>query len=160
MLAVNFRLATEDDLPRLMQMEERCFGAEKFSQETVLAFLVREDTFVVIAEESGELVGTAMCIASDDELEGRIASLAVSEPMRRRGIGSMLLAHCEDVFEELGMTTYSLEVETTNEPAVSMYLSHGYQVASLIQDFYGRGRPAYFMVKKPLKKDRVTVRPS
>lgn len=160
MLAVNVRLATEDDLPGLMQMEERCFGTEKFSQETVLAFLVREDTFVVIAEESGELVGTAMCIASDDELEGRIASLAVPVPMRRKGIGSMLLAHCEKVFEELGMTSYSLEVETTNEPAVSMYLSHGYLVAGLVQDFYGQGRPAYFMVKRPPKKHGAPVRPS
>jgi ribosomal protein S18 acetylase RimI-like enzyme len=143
-----------------MSIEERCFGTEKFSQETVLAFLVRDDAFVVVAEEPGEMVGAAMCLVSDEHREGRIASIAVPKPMRGRGIGAMLLRQCEEVFEGLGMTTYSLEVETINEPAISMYLSHGYQVAGLIQDFYGLGRPAYFMIKRAPKKDGVLVTPS
>jgi len=154
------RLASADDLPGLMSIEEECFGPEKFSQETVLAFLVRDDAFVVLAEEGGRFAGSAMCLVSQEELEGRIASLAVPKPMRGMGIGAMLLRRCEEAFEHLGMTTYTLEVETVNEPAISMYLSHGYEVAGLIPDFYGRGRPAYAMIKKPAKGDKVVVRPS
>ncbi len=154
------RIASEEDLPGLLSMEERCFGSERFSHETVLAFLVRDDAFVVVAEESGEMVGSAMCLVSEQELEGRIASLAVPESLRRKGIGATLLRQCEKTFERLGMTTYSLEVETTNEPAISMYLSHGYDVAGLIQDFYGLGRPAYFMVKRGARTGETTVRPS
>jgi ribosomal-protein-alanine N-acetyltransferase len=159
-LTVIVRLASVDDLPGLMSIEEVCFGSEKFSQETVLAFLVRDDAFVVVAEEAGEFVGSAMCLVSHEEREGRIASLAVPKPMRGMGIGAMLLRQCEKVFEQFGMTTYTLEVETVNEPAISMYLSHGYEVAGLIQDFYGRGRPAYAMIKRPARGDKVVVRPS
>lgn len=159
-LPVIVRLASEGDLPGLMSIEEECFGSEKFSQETVLAFLVRDDAFVVVAEESGRFVGSAMCLVSQEEREGRIASLAVPKPMRGMGIGAMLLRRCEEVFEHLGMTTYTLEVETVNEPAISMYLSHGYEVAGLIQDFYGCGRPAYAMFKRPVRGDKVVVRPS
>lgn len=148
MLVVMVRLASEDDLPGLMSIEEWCFGSEKFSQETVLAFLIRDDAFVVVAEDSGEFVGSAMCLASREDREGRIASLAVPEPMRGRGIGAMLLRHCERIFGDLGLTRYTLEVETTNEKAVSVYLSHGYEIAGLIQDFYGSGRHAYFMMKE------------
>jgi len=159
-LAVIVRLASEDDLPGLMSIEEECFGSEKFSQETILAFLVRDDAFVVVAEEDDRFVGSAMCLISREELEGRIASLAVPKPKRGIGIGAMLLRRCEEAFEHLGMTIYTLEVETVNGPAISMYLSHGYEVAGLIQDFYGPGRPAYAMVKRPSREDRVAVRPS
>lgn len=154
------RLASEDDLPGLMGIEEVCFGSEKFSQETVLAFLVRDDAFVVVAEESGEFVGSAMCIVSEEQLEGRIASLAVPESMRGRGIGGMLLGQCEEVFEGLGMTTCSLEVETVNQPAISMYTSHGYEVTGIIPDFYGLGRPAYAMIKRIPARDEGVVKPS
>ncbi len=159
-LTVIVRLASEDDLPGLMSIEEECFGSEKFSQETVLAFLVRDDAFVVVVEEPGRFVGSAMCLISQERLEGRIASLAVPKPMRGMGIGAMLLRQCEKVFEQFGMTVYTLEVESVNEPAISMYLSRGYEVAGLIQDFYGRGRPAYAMVKRPARGDKTSVRPS
>jgi len=147
-------------LPELMSIEEECFGPEKFSQDTVMAFLVRDDAFIVVAEEDEKFVGSAMCLVSQDELEGRIASLAVPRAIRGRGIGRMLLRECEKVFEGFGLTIYSLEVETINEPAVSMYLSHGYQVAGIIQDFYGLGRPAYSMIKRPATKDMRVVKPS
>jgi len=141
------RLASEDDLPGLMSIEEECFGPERFSQETVLAFLVRDDAFVVVAEEHGRFIGSAMCLISQSEREGRITSLAVLESMRRRGIGSTLLRECEKVFEGAGLTTFTLEVETVNEPAISMYLVHGYEIAGIVQDYYGQGRPAYYMTK-------------
>jgi len=154
------RLASEEDLPRLMEIEDLCFGPERFSQETVQAFLVRDDAFIVVAEELEELRGSAMCTTSDERGEGRIASLAVPERMRGRGIGGMLLDECEKVFVDLGMTVYSLEVETVNEPAIAIYSSHRYEISSIISDFYGRGRPAYAMIKRRTTEDGVAIMPS
>lgn len=159
MLDVNIRKADTADLEGLLKIEERCFGAEKFSPETVRAFLERDDAFVVAAEEGGDMVGSAMCLVSFERREGRIASVAVVHDMRRKGIGSMLLRECERVFDSMGTEEYSLEVETVNEPAISMYLSHGYQMIGMIEDFYGIGRHAHFMVKRPHRRT-VTVKPS
>lgn len=159
MLAVNVRRASRADLDGLLRIEERCFGAEKFSPETVNAFLERDDAFVVAAEESGDLVGSAMCLVSFERKEGRIASIAVVAEMRRKGIGSLLLRECERLFDSLDTEEYTLEVETVNEPAIAMYLSHGYSVLGTIEDFYGAGRQAYFMSKKPSGK-KVSVKPS
>lgn len=159
MLAVNVKKADVGDLEGLLRIEERCFGSEKFSPETVRAFLERDDAFIVAAEEGGSLVGSAMCLVSFERREGRIASVAVIEDMRRKGVGSLLIRECERVFDFMGTEEYSLEVETVNEPAISMYLSHGYHVIGEIEDFYGIGRHAYFMVKKRHRKT-VTVKPS
>lgn len=155
------RPANEIDMPSLMGIEEDCFGAERFSSETVRAFLQRDDTFVLVAEKDGEIVGSAMCLVSEDERLGRIASIAVLRRFRRHGIGSELLEECERTFQNKDATKYSLEVETANSPATALYLSRGYEIIGMLHDFYGFGRHAYYMEKKGAAKGRpVRIRPS
>lgn len=155
------RMAGERDMPTLLRIEEECFGAERFSPETIRAFLERDNTFVLIAESAGEDVGSAMCLFSESEKIGKIASIAVIRRSRGQGIGSQLLDECEKMFQDKGMTKYSLEVETINEPAISLYRSTGYEIIGMLQDFYGFGRNAYYMEKRVPPKGRpVRIRPS
>lgn len=159
MLVVNIRQADEVDLPELLKIEEDCFGSERFSTETVRAFVVRDDTFVLVAYEGNEIVGSAMCMASELDLHGKIASIAVLKQRRGTGIGAALLDECERVFRSLGLLRYSLEVEASNSLAIALYASRGYVVKASLQDFYGAGRPAFYMEKKlDLQKDKVNVR--
>jgi ribosomal protein S18 acetylase RimI-like enzyme len=134
-------------MPSLMLIEEECFGAERFSAEIVRAFVERDDTFVLAATEEGELIGSAMCVASELRREGKIASIAVRKDFRRKGVGSGLLAECEKCFGRLGALRYSLEVEASNSAAVSLYLGEGYEVKATLSDFYGPGRNALYMEK-------------
>lgn len=53
-----------------------------------------------------------------------------------------------NVFRSHGLLRYSLEVEATNSLAIALYASRGYMVKASIEDFYGAGRPAYYMEKK------------
>ncbi len=149
------RIARVADLPALMRIEEQCFGAERFSSETVKAFVVRNDAFVVIAEEDQNAVGSAMCMLSLGE--GRIASVAVLPDHRNKGIGRMLLSRCEKVFMRHGLNRFSLEVDVQNDPAIALYTSKGYEINGMIQNFYGPGRDAYMMVKNPKTAMRVRV---
>jgi ribosomal-protein-alanine N-acetyltransferase len=145
-----------------MDIEEDCFGSEKFSPETIRAFLLRNDTFVLIADLDREgAAGSAMCMFSVDERLGRIASIAVLRRFRRQGIATKLLDECERILAEKGVTKFSLEVETINEPAIALYTSKGYETKGVLQDFYGFGRHAYCMEKKALTMDRaVRIIPS
>lgn len=147
MLAVKVRAADEWDLEGLLKIEQECFGAEKFNAETVRAFVVRDDAFVLLATDKDEIVGSAMCMISDLGREGKIASIAVVKEYRGTGVGSLLLDECERVFQSHGLTKYSLEVDVMNKPAISLYVSRGYDIKASIQDFYGAGRPAYIMEK-------------
>ena len=147
-LAVNIRQADGVDLPELLKIEEDCFGSERFNTETVRAFVVRDDTFVLVAYEGNEIVGSAMCMVSELDLHGKIASIAVLKQRRGTGIGAALLDECERVFRSQGLVKYSLEVEASNSLAIALYASRGYEVKASIQDFYGAGRPAFYMEKK------------
>jgi ribosomal protein S18 acetylase RimI-like enzyme len=159
MLVVNIRQADEVDLPELSKIEEDCFGSERFNTETVRAFVIRDDTFVLVAFEGNEILGSAMCIVSELDLNGKIASIAVLKQRRGTGIGAALLDECEKVFRSHGLVRYSLEVEASNSLAIALYASRGYVVKASIQDFYGAGRPAFYMEKKlDLKNDKVNVR--
>ena len=146
-LAVGLRLADAKDMPGLLRIEEDCFANEKFSEQVVRAFIEREDAFIVVAVEGTEIVGSALCIFSDCMGEGKIASIAVLRKRRGEGIGSQLLEECENMFRSRNLTRYSLEVETSNEPAISLYLTRGYEVKGTIKDFYTGGRDAYAMEK-------------
>ncbi len=154
MLAVLVRDADLRDLDGLMRIEEECFGAERFSPETVRSFIERDDTFVLVAVEDDRIIGSSMCMVSDERGEGRVASVAVLPSSRRKGIGAKLLEGCEKEFMKRGLTIAELEVDVENEPAIKLYLSKGYDVRGLIEDFYGAGRDAYAMARSLLHEGR------
>lgn len=144
-----------------MSIEEECFRAEKFSENTLMAFLMRDDAFALLAEEQGDVIGAALCLCSDSRREGRIASMAVLHDERGRGVGTLLLRSAEEAFEDRGAMTFELEVDVGNGPAISLYQKHGYTLMAMIRDYYGSGRHAYVMEKVlPSKERKVTVRPS
>lgn len=158
---MDVREAAIKDLGGLMRLEQECFGAEKFSETTLMAFLLRDDAFTLVAEDEGQVIGAVLCLCSKSSAEGRIASMAVLEGRRRKGVGTLLLCEAEKSLESIGARTFGLEVDVGNEPAISLYLKHGYSLRVIIRDYYGAGRHAYLMEKVlPSKKRKVSVRPS
>lgn len=155
------RRAGVQDLQGLMRLEEDCFGVEKFSENTLMAFLVRTDAFALVAEDEGVVTGAALCLCSVSRAEGRIASMATLPGHRRRGIGTRLLQEAEDAFRQMGARTFGLEVEADNGAAIALYAGHGYTLRAVVRDYYGAGRHAYAMEKVvPPEGEKVTVRPS
>ncbi|HEX9907785.1 MAG TPA: N-acetyltransferase [Thermoplasmata archaeon] len=142
------RPANEGDIVDLLAIEQDCFGDEKFTPETIRAFIEREDGIVLVAIEGSTIVGSAMCMFSERLGEGRIVSVAALKGSRSKGIGKGLLEECERIFRSRNLAKYTLEVETSNEAAIRLYLSHGYEVIGIIQDYYSFGRHAYLMEKK------------
>jgi len=159
-MGVIIRRATEADMPDILRIEEECFGSERFSPETVRAFVARADAFILMAIHDGLITGSAMCMISKEASEGKIASIAVLRGFRGLGIGAQLLDACEQAFGTHELARYTLEVETENEPAISLYLSRGYQIRGLIKDFYSVGRDAYCMEKRTRTSGRVSIKPS
>lgn len=149
---MDIRPANMNDLPGILDIEQKCFGEERFSSETVRAFIEREDCVVVLALEGGLTVGSAMCMFSKLAREGRIVSVAVLKELRSKGIGGMLLQECENIFRSHSLSTYTLEVETSNEPAIRLYLKHGYETVGIINDYYSAGRAAYVMDKRIVRR--------
>lgn len=150
------RTADTLDLPGLLRIEEECFGVEMFSADTIRSFIERDDTFVIVAIEAKDVVGSAMCMISEERQEGRIASIAVLPGSRRKGTGIRLLEECERRFLRFGLEMSTLEVDAANGAAIALYESKGYEINGMIRDFYGQGRDAYVM-QKPLHPEKTGV---
>ncbi|MCJ7562813.1 MAG: GNAT family N-acetyltransferase, partial [Thermoplasmata archaeon] len=147
MPSVKVRVATMKDLPGIMRLEAECFDERRFEQETVTAFVVRNDTIALVAVDERMIVGAAMCMFSKRCGEGRIASIAVMDGRREKGLASRLLIECEKRMMALGVRRCGLEVGIENTPAISLYLKHGYVLKTMAKDYYGAKKHAYLMEK-------------
>jgi ribosomal protein S18 acetylase RimI-like enzyme len=98
-----------------------------FSAETPL-------WFVTTPERSIKIACLWLGIAIDQVTGIRHPNifLIYVDPMhRRQGIGRALMAHAEAWTKERGYTQISLQVFTTNQPAIDLYQQLGYQPRSI-----------------------------
>jgi mycothiol synthase len=83
-----------------------------------------------VAEEGGEIAGTALCTWESRPGIGRVNVLAVRRPWRRRGLGRSLLLQSFHEFRRRGRTKVDLNVDAENlTGAVRLYESAGMHVA-------------------------------
>jgi ribosomal protein S18 acetylase RimI-like enzyme len=75
-----------------------------------------------------------------------VASLAVHPEYRRRGTARLLLAACE---EALGTRRVRLTLRTSNEAALALYRSAGYQQVDVWRKYYRDGEDGLVMERAP-----------
>ncbi len=90
---------------------------------------VQPELFLV-AEESGEVIGTAM--AGYDGHRGWLYAIAVMPQRQREGIGSKLLLDAEARLMRLGCGKANLQIRAGNEEVAAFYRRHGYEVEERI----------------------------
>ena len=91
--------------------------------------LAVDDLFFAAITE-GRVVGTVM--AGYDGHRGWIYSVAVALSHRRRGIGSMLVSHAEQVLTKRGCLKINLPIAEGNESVEAFYAKLGYKTEKRI----------------------------
>jgi mycothiol synthase len=86
-------------------------------------FMMRADLYQsdlwFLALNGDEIVGTCLCFPYEDI--GWVRQLAVTEPFRKRGLGSALLLQSFLAFKQRGYKKVGLAVESSNENAYRLY---------------------------------------
>jgi ribosomal protein S18 acetylase RimI-like enzyme len=144
---MHIREATLKDLDDLMRIEEESFQDERFSRNLLELFINEEEFDALVCEIDGAVVGYAAAF-TEPGVRTRVLSLAVDEKHRGLGIGRRLMREIEFRAKALRSSAVTLEVRATNFPAVGLYLEEGYQVKGTIEDYYGKGKNAFYMAKK------------
>ena len=107
--------------------------------------LQNENTTYIIAKENNEVVGFAGIMTCIDE--ATLNNIVVKKSCRGRGIGGELLESLIEICGNLNMKTLTLEVDTSNEPAISLYTKFGFKNLGIRKKYYNNSRDAIIMTK-------------
>ncbi len=146
------------DFDRLWHIDQTCFPPGiSYSQMELSGFITRRNAITIVAEYGGgkgdsrqksdAIAGFA--VAQPYRKSGRILTLDVLPEARRYGLGSRLLAECEDRLGARGCTEVYLETAVDNEPALKLYRKLGYRILRELPRYYhATGLDAFLMGKK------------
>ena len=131
------------DVPRLCEINEICFsGEERPPEQTFRDILLTSDVWV--ARMYTGILGFAVV---NPDCTPYLWMLAVLPAHRDKKIGSDLLHEAETYYASKDYATISLHVHSENWRAQRFYLSHGYRVSKIEEDWYTDGLGVK-MVKK------------
>src|SRR5207248_1303413 len=121
---VSIRSLTYSDLPQVIAIERRSFPTP-WSLAMFVLELSKPSGVCLAAAQGGKLIGYLVCSRYDRVWH--LMNIAVDPASRRHGTARRLL---EVMFERAGADAqYTLEVRTSNGPAIALYERFGFRTA-------------------------------
>ncbi|MFS8741644.1 ribosomal protein S18-alanine N-acetyltransferase [Synechococcus sp. WC10meta] len=145
-------------LPQLLELDRRCYGGH-WGEQGYRAELERPTSLVIgaVAEPEGAcgsllsspgtLVGFGILWRIEEE--AHIISLAVDPAHRRRGLGRRILEELLSQARAAGCRWATLEVRASNQAAIRLYESAGFQLLGRRKGYYN-GEDGLVYWKKPI----------
>jgi ribosomal-protein-alanine N-acetyltransferase len=144
---VAIRRLTYADLPQVIAIERRAFPTP-WSLAMFVLELSKPSGISLAAISDGGLVGYLVCSRYDTVWH--LMNIAVDDRLLRRGIATALL---DRLFLETdpGGDRYTLEVRTSNRPAIAMYQRFGFRPEGRRRGYYHDNREdALIMWRTPV----------
>jgi ribosomal-protein-alanine N-acetyltransferase len=127
----SIRSLSYSDLPQVIAIERRSFPTP-WSLAMFVLEISKPSGICLAAVENGAIVGYLVC--SKYDRVWHLMNIAVDPVARRRGFGHRLL---EGLFERAGQDeSYTLEVRTSNAPAIRLYERYGFRSAGTRPRYY------------------------
>jgi len=140
---VRLRYFSINDLPAVFDLACNTLK-ERYSPTLFLNLRSYWPEGFIVLEEMGRIQGFVLGVMSS-RIQARLLMVAVSEPARRRGLGTLLLREFQSECAKRGARYITLEVRKSNLPAIMFYERMGFQIVGDIRRYYSDGEDAYRM---------------
>lgn len=142
---------TDDDLRKLVRLEERAFTVGPYSADMLRYALSESGDMAFKVEDEEEIIAYIMaCPVSDSSLD--IESVAVDPEYRGKGLAKALFQHIEDIAKQRGYEKIVLEVREHNREAIGLYEKLGFKKKEFLKNYYSEklngSRNAFRMEKR------------
>ncbi len=144
---VNFRNIKEDDIPKIVAIENETFS-DAWTTQNLCETYHQEQAFISVAEADGELVG--YCIIYYVLDEGEMVRIAIDQKFRHQGIGQALLNYTGEVCQEKGVCKILLEVRESNVEARRFYVNYGFKEDGIRKKFYDNPKEDAVLMSKEI----------
>lgn len=145
-MKTNIRKAKISDLDAIKEIEDESF-INPFTKDDLLYEISQNpvSNFLVL-EKDGLVVGFIDYWVTFDS--ATIDQIAVKKSERNQGFAKILLEQSINDLKELGEVSFlTLEVRTSNEPAINLYKSFDFQKVTIKEKYYDDGEDAIYMIK-------------
>lgn len=142
---ISYREATLLDIPVLVSLDREYFPHTAWPAEQFRWEIGRPTRYFLIAESDSEVIAYAGAFLPNAGGEGDIMTIAVKPEFRRTGIAKALISRLESWAKARGAIAMMLEVDVTNDSAISLYKNLGYETLNVRKNYYGYGRDAQIM---------------
>lgn len=129
-------LANESHIAEMMALEERCFGSDAWSEESMRFELLSVYTHYFVLVEDDRVMGYAGLSKPPSHDQGDIQTIAVAPEIRGKGFGRQLVETMFAEFRRLGTTEVFLEVRADNPVAQKLYSSMGFEHIDTRKRYY------------------------
>ena len=145
-LHLQLRPMSVNDVEQVAALERTAFAGSSHKPWSRAMF---EDEFAQpgrtwwVAHDRGTIIGFAGGMLAGDALE--VLDVAVSQDRRQEGIANRLLRRVAYDGHVLGAQNITLEVAASNDPALALYRSLGFEQVGMRRGYYGPGEDALIM---------------
>lgn len=152
MESFDFRLANKNDLDFISRLSARVFSRYGTYDEIVLSWLQEPEVMTVVITAGADPLGFAMVrLEREKWFEPRSAHLlaiGVFPKQQRKGIGTALLKHVEEIARKYGVEEMLLWTADDNQQALSFFQNAGFYIVGSENHYYPRGQSAIALSKK------------
>ncbi len=143
------RLAREQDLNLLLELEIESFSGDRLSQRRLRHWITANNALLLCAFSSGNLAGCLLIIFRQNSRRARAYSLAVAKDYQRRGIAESLITEAYRRLMEIGRyQQIYLEVRQDNLAGIRLYEKLGFRQQTHLTGFYQDGSDAIRMERE------------
>ena len=135
----------ENHVAAVAELEKLCFSLP-WDEASVAGELTNPLSLWLVAEDNGVLAGY---VGSQSVLgEADMMNLAVKPDYRRRGIGEALVLALVDGLKAQEVSSLTLEVRASNEPAIALYEKLGFYQVGRRPGYYRSPREDALILRK------------
>ncbi len=131
-----------EDLAQVLALENACYDYP-WTAENFLGEFRRNISLALGLKQNGRLVAHCFFWLMPPEIH--LLNLAVSPDFRGQGLARCLLANLKNVARRSDSECIFLEVRPSNEGAISLYTSEGFEFTGRRPDYYEDGEDAFLM---------------
>jgi ribosomal-protein-alanine N-acetyltransferase len=140
------RVATADDLERILEIERLCFDPQ-WSRQQFCSSL--KELFFVFEEEK-EILGFLVACSCEIARRAIIMRIAVHPEHRGRGIATKLISAALNKFKQMDLKYAELDVDIVKNGAIRLYEKFGFRIMKVATvDF--EDEPSYFIMQLSLR---------
>ena len=141
---------TRSHVAQVAELEAVCFGSAAWSEKSVASELENELALWLVAMEGNTVAGYVGSQTVMEETD--MMNVAVHPAYRRQGIAEKLVRALVEELKAAGSRCLTLEVRSSNAPAIALYEKLGFVQTGLRKNYYRNPREDALILRKEWDK--------